>query len=113
MTISQEHALTAHIERTIRATPGVAALFRAGSLVSNVIDAGARVIGIRGESEPLIRLEHTPEGLRVDIAIGVEGHAGAVETIRHVGAAVSVVVEEWHRAPAEIRITVVHITDTA
>jgi len=112
MTTSQERTLAADIERAARAEPGVAALFRAGTLASNVLDAGARVIGIRDDSDPLIRLEQTPERLRVDIAIGVQEHAGAVETIRHVQAAVRAVIEERHRAPADLRITVVHITDT-
>lgn len=109
---SQESALAADIEIATRAMPGVATLFRAGSLASNVLYAGARAIGIRDDSDPLIRLEQTPEGLRVDIAIGVQDHAGAVETIRRVQAAVRVVIEEQHGARAEIRITVVHINDT-
>ena len=112
MTTSQEHALAADIEVAIRAMPGVAALFRAGSLASNVLDAGARAIGLRDDSDPLIHLDQTPEGLRVDIAIGVQDHAGAVETIRRVHAAVRAVIAEHLSAAADIRITVVHVNDT-
>lgn len=112
MTTSQESALAADIELTARAIPGVAALFLAGSLASNMVDAGARAIGLRDDSDPLIRLEQTPEGMRVDIAIGVQAHVGAVETVRRVQAAVRAVIEEHHRAAADIRITVVHINDT-
>ena len=112
MTTSQEHALASDIELATRAMPGVGALFRVGSLASNALDAGARAIGIRDHSDSLIRLDQTPAGLRVDIAIGVQAHAGAVETTRRVHAAVRAVIAEQHRAPANIRITVVHIDDT-
>jgi hypothetical protein len=112
MTTSQEHALAADIEVAIRAMPGVAALFRAGSIASNVLDAGARAIGLRDDSDPLIRLDERPDGLRVDIAIGVQDHVGAVETIRRVHAAVRAVTAEHDPAAVDIRITVVHISDT-
>lgn len=112
MTTSQEITLAADIEFATRAIPGVTALFRAGSLASNVLDAGARAIGIRDDSDPLIRLERTPEGLRVDIAIGVQDHAGSVETIRRIQAAVRAVIADHHCATADIRITVVHINAT-
>ncbi|MGF3057466.1 hypothetical protein [Microbacterium sp. YY-01] len=112
MTTSQEHALAADIEFATRAMPGVTALFRVGSLASKVLDAGARAIGLRDDSDPLVRLEQTPEGLRVDIAIGIQEHAGAVETIRRVSAAVRAVIAEHYSSAAEIRITVVHINDT-
>ncbi|MGI6879616.1 hypothetical protein [Microbacterium sp. gxy059] len=111
MTASQERTLAADIELATRAIPGVSALFRAGTLVSNVLEAGAWVIGIRDDSDPLIRLEQTPEGLRADIAIGVHEHVGAVETIRQVQAAVRAVVEEQHLVVADMRITVVHVSD--
>lgn len=111
MTTSQDQVRAVDIELATRAMPGVVALFRAGSLASNVFDAGARAIGIRDDSDPLIRIDQTPEGLRVDIAIGVQDDAGAVETIRRVHAAVRAVIAEQHRDTADIRITVVHIND--
>ena len=112
MTTSQEHALAADIEIATRAMPGVTALFRPGALASNVLDAGARAIGLRDDSDPFVRLEQRPESLGVDIAIGIQEQAGAVETIRRVSAAVRAVIAEHHPAAAEIRITVVHINDT-
>lgn len=112
MTTSHEHTVGADIERAVRAVSGVAALFRAGTLASNVLDAGARVIGIRDDLAPFVRLDQTPDALRVDIAIGVHQYAGAVETIRRVQTAARAVIEEQHLASAKIRITVVHINDT-
>ncbi|GGD26948.1 hypothetical protein GCM10010915_03770 [Microbacterium faecale] len=113
MTASQEHTLATDVEVAVRAVPGVSTLFRAGTLASNAIDVGARVIGIRDKSAPLIRVEQDSDGLRADIVIGVEEDAGAVETIRRVQAAARAVLAEQHPAPADIRITVVHINETA
>lgn len=113
MTVSQEPALAVAVERSVRATPGVATLFRAGSFASNVLAASARIIGIRDDSEPLVCLEQTAEGLRVHIAIGVHHHVGALETIRRVETGARAVIDTQHRGSAEIRITVVHISDTS
>jgi hypothetical protein len=111
MTTWQEQALSSEIEAAVRAVPGVSGLFRVGTL-ANAIDAGVRLLGIR-DGSPFVRLERSPDGLRADIAIGVHEHAGAVETIRRVQAAASAVIAAQHPAPADVRVTVVHINDAA
>lgn len=112
MNTSQKQTLATDIEVAVRAIPGVSTLFRSGTLVSNAIDAGARLIGIREDSAPRVQLEQAPDGLRADIAIGIRERAGAVETIRRVEAAVRAVIAERNSEPADIRITVVHIDET-
>lgn len=112
MTTPPEHTLATDIESAVLTIPGVSTLFRAGTLASHVIDAGATLIGIRDDSAPLVRVDHTDDGPRVDIAIGVRQHLGAVDTTRRVHAAVRAALAERHVAPASIRITVVHINES-
>jgi len=111
MTISQDQGLAADIENAVRAVPGVSALFRAGTLVDHTIDAGARLTGLRDGSAPLIRLDQATDALRADIAIGVHGRAGAVETTRRAHEAALTAAAAHGPDRVEIRITVVHIDE--
>ena len=108
----KDRELAADIETTVRAIPGVTALFRTGSIVSKVVDAGAQILGIQDDGAPLIRLERPPEGPRVEVAIGVCATVGAVETSGRVHAAIGALCTDQGFNPAEIRVTVVHIDDT-
>lgn len=111
MTMSQDQVSVGDIEATVRAIPGVSAIFRSGTTVSKVIDAGARLLGIRDDDIPLVRVEQETEGLRVEVAIGVQPSAGAVETTRRVHAAIDALLAQYGIASAEIHITVVHVDD--
>ena len=113
MTTSQEQVLCEDLETSVRATPGVTTIFRSGTIVSNAIDAGARLLGVREEDSPLIRVETTPQGARVEVAIGVRADVGAVQTTPRVHAAIGQVLARHGIVATEIRITVVHVEDAA
>ncbi|WP_159500392.1 hypothetical protein [Microbacterium sp. 18062] len=112
MTTSPELLLAADIETAILAVPGVTTIFRTGSTASKVVDAGARLLGLRDDDAPLVRIEQAPEGFRVEVAIGVLASAGAVETAHRVHAAIEALTSQQRDGSAEIRITVVHVDDT-
>lgn len=111
MSMSQEQILAADVEAVVRGVPGVTAIFRSGTSVSKVVDAGARLLGIRDDDAPLVRVEETPEGIRVEAAIGVHGAARASETVRRAHAAIDALLAQHVTVPAEIHLTVVHIDD--
>lgn len=113
MTTAPELLLAADIETAVLAVPGVTAMFRSGNTVSKVVDAGARLLGIRDEDAPLVQVEQTPEGLRVEVAIGVLGSAGAAQTARRAHAAIDAASSRHRAGSVDIRITVVHVDDSA
>lgn len=108
----KDRELAADIETTVRAIPGVTTLFRTGSIVSKVVDAGVQMLGIQDDGAPLVRLERSPEGPRVEVAIGVHATMGAVETSGRVHEAIVALCTDQGFNPAEIHVTVVHIDDT-
>ena len=111
--MSPEQNLAAAVEAATRAVPGVVRIFRTGTIVSKLVDAGARLVGVRDGDAPLVRLEQTPEGTRVEIAIGVDASAGAVEAVHRVHDALDALLAEHDIRPEEIRVTVVHVDETA
>lgn len=112
MTEVPEHLLAVEIERSIRTVPGVTALFRTGSTVSKLLDAGADLVrGTRG-ADPLVRLEHTPDGARVTAALGVRAAMSSVETLDLAHRAVEALLAEHGLTAAEIHLTVVHVNGT-
>ncbi len=109
MTTTTRHDIPGEIEHAVRAVPGVAALYRTGSLASRIVDAGARLLGVRGDDEPLVRVEETGDSVRVDAAIGVRASGGAGEVVRDVHDVVRAILEGWGLADPAIRLTVVHV----
>ncbi|GAA3663620.1 hypothetical protein [Microbacterium marinilacus] len=111
--MSQEQLLATAVETAIRSVPGVAGVFRAGTTVSKLVDVGARLVGAKDEAAPLVRIEESADGGRVDAAIGVQASAGAVDTVHRVHAAVDAALVQHGVVPAEIRVTVVHVDGIA
>ncbi len=108
-----DRELAARIEAAVRVVPGVTDVFRVGGLVSEVVDAGAQVLGIQDGGTPPVRVERSADGDRVEVAIGVDSSAGAVETTRRVGAAIGALSAAQGAALTRIRVTVVHIDETS
>ncbi|KUF07699.1 hypothetical protein [Leucobacter sp. G161] len=112
MTEAPEHQLATEIEGSIRAVPGVTALFRTGSTVAKLVGAGADLVrGSRG-ADPLVRLELTPEGPRVTAALGVRAAVSSVETLERVHLAIETLLAAHGLSAAEIHLTVVHVNGT-
>lgn len=81
MSISALPGLAARIEAAVLATPGVRNVYRAGSLVSNLVGEGAVAIGISRNDEPLVAVRVADDGVEVEASLGIEYSAGAVELL--------------------------------
>ncbi|MFI9486693.1 hypothetical protein ACIG47_09905 [Promicromonospora sp. NPDC052451] len=109
MNVAHDVRVAAEIEAALRATPGVADLYGPGSLVSNVLDAGARRLGLRDDDAPLVLVREAGTGIRVDIALGVHGTEGARATALAAHETVRGLLTDHDVPDAEIVLTVVHI----
>ena len=101
--------LAADIEAAVRAVPGVAVVYRAGSTLSKAVDATTRLVGLRDEDAPLIDLERAEDGVKVRIAIGVHASDGAAATARRAHAAVQALLAPQSAGDADVHLTVVHV----
>jgi hypothetical protein len=104
--------VAAEIEAAVRATPGVADLYGPGSLVSSVVDAGARGLGLRDAVAPLVVVRQEGDGTRVDIAMGVHAVTGATVTTQTVHRVVRDLLAAREQQDARIVLTVVHVHDS-
>ena len=102
-------ALAAAIEETVWATPGVRTVYRSGSLISNLLRAGAAALGARKEDEPIVSVVPSGAGVSVEASIGVDAGGGAGDTLRAVRAAVDSVLAERGVPRDSLTLTVVHV----
>lgn len=109
MNTAQVAEVAAEIEAAVRAIPGVADLYRPGSPASNILDAGARRLGLRDDAAPLVRVHGSDGEARVEIAIGIHSAAGAAVTTQAVYRAVRDLLADRDHADARIVLTVVHV----
>ncbi|MDR7384976.1 hypothetical protein [Promicromonospora iranensis] len=105
-------AIAAEIEDALRSVPGVCDLYRSGSLVANVADAGARRLGLRDDDTPLVLVQDAGAGLRVDAAMGVHISSGATATMLAAHRAVRDLLTGHELRDAHIVLTVVHVDDS-
>ncbi|MDR6868008.1 hypothetical protein J2Y69_002616 [Microbacterium resistens] len=82
MNPQQERELAFAIETALLETPGIAVLFPVDGAVSVAVDAGARLLGIRTDREPLVRVRAESEPIEVDASLGADGTLGAADTTR-------------------------------
>ncbi|RLP72769.1 hypothetical protein D9V32_15085 [Mycetocola tolaasinivorans] len=101
--------IEAQIEAAVRAVPGVSAVFPASSTASRVVEAGARLLGIRQDAPASVVLERMPAGVVVAVAIGIRASASASDTARAAHAAVYALLFGQGIEISDVRITVVHI----
>lgn len=100
----------AELENVIRRVPGVTEVFRTGGLVSLAKEGAARLVGTRGEAA-LVRVEQRSDGIRVDVALGVDNEVGAVDAVHNVHAAINALCADRSAPVAAVRVTVVHIDE--
>ncbi len=101
--------VAAEIEKAVRATPGVRSVYRSGSLISNLLRAGAAALGGRPEDEPLVSVAPVGDGIAVEVSIGVDSAAGSGDTLRAVHAAIDAVLATQGLRSDSITLTVVHV----
>lgn len=109
MSITALPGLAARIEAAVLATPGVRNVYRAGSLVSNLVGEGAVAIGISRNDEPLVAVRVADDGVEVEASLGIEYSAGALELLRDVRAAIGKVLAEDGLGPVEVVLTIAYV----
>lgn len=112
MNTAQVAEVAAEIETAVRAVPGVADLYRPGSPVSNVLDAGTRRLGLGGDAAPLVRFLRRDGEARVEIAMGIHSAAGAAVTTHAVYRVVRDLLADGEHHDARVVLTVVHVHES-
>mgnify|MGYP006863190665 FL=1 len=101
--------LAERIEAAVLATAGVRNVYRAGSLVSNIVGEGAVAIGISRSDEALVAVRTDDDGVEVEASLGVEYSANALELLRDVRAAIDKVLADDGLGPVEIALTIAYV----
>lgn len=109
MTTTAVPGLAERLETAVLAMPGVRSVYRAGSLVSNLVGEGAVAIGISRVDEPLIAVRISGETASVAASLGIEYSTSAVEVLREVRGAVGKVLADDGLGPVEIVLTIAYV----
>ncbi|QNA91968.1 hypothetical protein [Microbacterium sp. Se63.02b] len=109
MTPDARTELAVHIEEAVRATPGVRAVFRSGSLISNLLRAGAAALGTRKDDEPIVAVVSSGDGVVVEASIGVDSDSRSEDILRAVQAEIDAILVERGVRRQSITLTVVHV----
>lgn len=109
MTTTIAPELAERIEAAVLAVPGVRSVYRAGSLVANLVEASAVALGVRADTEPVVSVVMDDGGVRVDASIGVEYTAPAVETLREVRTAIESVLSADALRSEAIVVTIAYV----
>jgi len=109
MSPEERRGLATAIEVVVRATPGVGAVYRSGSLISNLLRAGATALGVRQDDEPIVSVAASDGGVAVEASIGVESGARSGDVLHAVQSAIDAVLGEHGVRRDSITLTVVHV----
>ncbi|WDM45601.1 hypothetical protein KV395_13275 [Microbacterium luteolum] len=109
MTPEARTELAQEIEDAVRATPGVRNVYRSGSLVSNLLRAGAVALGVSDDSRPIISVVAGEEGLAVEASVGVDVAASAAVVLLAAYEAVDAVLRTAGLHRESITLTVVYV----
>ncbi|MFD2758749.1 hypothetical protein [Gulosibacter faecalis] len=100
--------LAAEIESAVRAVPGVTIVFRSGSALSKLVEAGAQALGLRDEAS-LVAVEANDAGVRVTASLGLDAGLSVAETLRRAREVIATLLEARGLREPEIRLTAVYI----
>ncbi len=109
MDAQERGELAAAIEAVVRSTPGVRSVYRSGSLISNLLRAGAEAIGVRTNEEPIVSVAGNGDGMVIEATLGVDSAARSAEILHAVQAAVDAVLAERGVRRESITLTVAHV----
>lgn len=101
--------LAAAIEAAVRATPGVRTVYRSGSLISNLLRAGATALGVRQGDEPIVSVIPSGDGVAVEASIGVDSGSRSADVLHAVHSTVDSLLGERGVRRDGITLTVVHV----
>lgn len=109
MTTMVHDGLAERVQAAVLGAPGVRNVYRAGSLVSNLVGTGAAALGVTAANEPLVAVIAGEGGVRVESSLGIEYTANAIETLRAVRAAVDDLLAADGLAVTAIVLTVAYV----
>lgn len=109
MRAEERDELAAAIEATLRSTPGVRSVYRSGSLISNLLRAGAEAIGVRKDDEPIVSVVAVGDGVAVEATLGVDSGAKSAEILRTGHAAIDALLGARGIQRESITLTVAHV----
>jgi hypothetical protein len=88
MTPETSAALAADLEGLILATAGVRSVYRSGSLISNLLRAGAAALGSQRDGDPVVAVMWRHGGVAVEASLGIDSGTPASQTLHAVQAAI-------------------------
>lgn len=101
--------LAFRIESALRSCSGVRGVYRSGSLVSNLVRAGAAAWGGPHAADPLVSVAVGVDGVAVGASIGVDGRVSSVATLRHARDAVDAVLRAAGLHRTSLMLTVAYV----
>lgn len=101
--------LAARIEQVLRAQDGVRGVYRSGSLISNLLRAGAAARRATRDAEPIVSVAAGARGAAVEASIGVDAGAASGEVLREARAAVEAVLAEQGYQRESITLVVAYV----
>ena len=109
MSAQERRDIAAAIETVVRSTPGVRSVYRSGSLISNLVRAGAAAMGVRTDDEPIVSVVSGGEGVAVEATVGVASDARSADVLQAVHAAIDILLRERDLQRESITLTVAHV----
>lgn len=109
MSMTVPEGIASRIEAVVLATEGVRNVYRAGSLVSNLVGEGAIALGVRGVDEPLVAVTLANHGARVEASLGIEYSGRATDVLEAVRAAITQALAAEALEAATIVLTIAYV----
>ncbi|WP_223626654.1 hypothetical protein [Microbacterium sp. EST19A] len=109
MTSEARTALAAQIEAVVRGTAGVRNVYRSGSLISNLLRAGAAALGTGREDEPIVSVASGDGGIAVEASLGLDVHSHASAVLHSAYAAIDTLLRAEGLVRESITLTVVYV----
>ncbi len=101
--------LARRVEDVVLGTSGVRAVYRPGSLVGNLVDAGATALGIRPDSAPVVAVTEVDGSVIVEASVGVDDSRPAQVVLGEVRLAVERVLAVAGMRAERLLLTVAHV----
>lgn len=109
MTADARAELAARIEQVVRATSGVRNVYRSGSLISNLLRAGAAALGASREDEPIVSVAAGTGGIAVEASIGIDVGSRAAAVLRAAHESIDALLRADGLLRESITLTIVYV----
>lgn len=109
MSMTVPEGIAARVEAVVLATPGVRNVYRAGSLVSNLVGEGAIALGVVGANESLVAVTLAGDGARVEASLGIEYSVRAIDVLGAVRTAITEALAAEALEAATVVLTIAYV----